>query len=45
VGQKSNAYRDLVGKTERIRPRLKSRRRWEDNIEKDFKETGWEFVA
>lgn len=27
-----------MGKPERIRPLLSSRCRWEDNIEKDFKE-------
>jgi hypothetical protein len=36
-----NAYRILVGKPEGKTPLGRPRRRWEDNIRKDLKETGW----
>jgi hypothetical protein len=39
-----NACRVLVGKPERKRPLGRHRRRWEDNIKMDFKETGCENV-
>jgi hypothetical protein len=34
----------LVGKFEGKRPLTRSRLRWEDNIEMDFKGIGWEGV-
>jgi hypothetical protein len=37
MGEKRNAYRILVGK----RPLGRPRRRWEDNIGMDLRETGW----
>jgi hypothetical protein len=37
-GEKSNAYRILVGK----RPLGKPRRRWVDNIKIDLSEIGWD---
>jgi hypothetical protein len=33
-------YRDLVGRLEGKRPLGRPRRRWEDNIKMDFRETG-----
>jgi hypothetical protein len=36
-----NAYRILVGKLEGKRPLGRPRRRWEDNIRIDLRETGW----
>jgi hypothetical protein len=39
-----NAYNILVGKTEGKRPLGRTRRRWENNIRKAFRETGWEVV-
>jgi hypothetical protein len=38
--EKKNAYRLLVGKPERSRPRGRSRRRWLDNIRMDLVEVG-----
>jgi hypothetical protein len=35
-----NAYKILAGKPERKRPRGRPRRRWEDNIRMDLRETG-----
>jgi hypothetical protein len=35
-GEKRNAYRILVGKSERKRPLGRPRRRWEDNIRMDL---------
>jgi hypothetical protein len=40
-GEKRGAYRILVGKPERKRPRGRPRRRWEDNIKTDLREIGW----
>jgi hypothetical protein len=40
-GEKRNAYRILVGKSERKRPLGRSRRRWEYKIKMDFREIGW----
>jgi hypothetical protein len=37
MGEKSNAYRILVGKPEGKRPRCK----WEDNIKMGLRETAW----
>jgi hypothetical protein len=39
-----NAYKILVGKTERNRPLGRPRRRWDDNIRMDLREIGWEGV-
>jgi hypothetical protein len=40
-GEKSNAYRILVGMPEGKRPLGKPIRRWEDNIKVDLREIGW----
>jgi hypothetical protein len=42
MGDKRNSYNILVGKSEGKRPFGRHRRRWEDNIKIDPKETGWE---
>jgi hypothetical protein len=42
MGKKRNAYRVLVGKPEGNRPLGRPRRRWEDNIKMDIRETGWD---
>jgi hypothetical protein len=39
-GEKRNAYRLLVGKSEGKRPLGKPRRRWVDNIRMDLGEVG-----
>jgi hypothetical protein len=39
-----NAYNNLVGKHEGMSPFGIPRRRWEDNIKMDLRETGWEGV-
>jgi hypothetical protein len=41
MGEKRNAYRLLVGKTEGNRPLGRPRRRWVDNIRMDLGEVGW----
>jgi hypothetical protein len=41
MGEKRNAYRLLVGKSERKRPLGSSRRRGVDNIRMDLGEVGW----
>jgi hypothetical protein len=38
MGEKRNAYRILVGKPEGKKPSGRSRRRWVDNSESDFRE-------
>jgi hypothetical protein len=38
MGEKSNAYRILVGKPEGKRPLGRPRCRWEDNIKVDLRE-------
>jgi hypothetical protein len=38
---KMNAYRILVGKSERKRPLGRQRRRWVNNIKTDLREIGW----
>jgi hypothetical protein len=40
-GEKSNAYRLLVGKPEGKRPVGRPRCRWVDNIRMDLGEVGW----
>jgi hypothetical protein len=40
IGEKRNAYRILVGKPEGKRPPGRPKRRWEDNIKMEFRETG-----
>jgi hypothetical protein len=40
----SNAYTILVGKPERKRPLGRPRHRWEDTVNIDVMETGWEGV-
>jgi hypothetical protein len=43
-GEKSNAYRLLVGKPEGKRPLGRPRRRWLDSIRMDLVEVGWGYV-
>jgi hypothetical protein len=40
-GEKSNAYRLLVGKPEGKRPLGRPKRRWVDNIKMNLGEVGW----
>jgi hypothetical protein len=40
-GEKRNAYRLLVGKSEGKRPLRRPRRRWVDNITMDLGEVEW----
>jgi len=42
MGGKRNLYRVLVGKPEGKRPLGRPTRRWEDNINMDFQEVGYE---
>jgi hypothetical protein len=44
MGEKRNAYRLLVGKSEGKISLGRSRRRWVDNISLDFGEMGWSNV-
>jgi hypothetical protein len=44
MGEMRNAYEILVGRPEGKRPLGRPRRRCEDNITTDIKETEWEFV-
>jgi hypothetical protein len=41
MGKGRGSYWILVGRSEGRRPLGRPRRRWEDNIEMDFKEVGW----
>jgi hypothetical protein len=41
-GEKRNAYRILVGKTEGKITLRKPRRRWVDNIKIDLRDIGWD---
>jgi hypothetical protein len=41
IGEKSNAYRLLVGKPEGKRPLGRPRQRWVDNIKMDLGDIGW----
>jgi hypothetical protein len=40
-GQKRNACRLLIGKSEGKRPLVRQRRRWVDNIKGDLGKMGW----
>jgi hypothetical protein len=40
-GEKTYAYRILMGKPEGKKPLGRPRRRWEDNIKMDLGEIGW----
>jgi hypothetical protein len=40
MGEGRGVHRDLVGKTEGMRPLGRPRRRWEDNIKMNLKEVG-----
>jgi hypothetical protein len=42
MGEKRNAYRILVGKSERKRPFGIPRRRWVDKMKMDLREIGWD---
>jgi hypothetical protein len=44
MGEKSNAYRILVGKPEGKRPLGRPRHRWVDNIKMDLREIGWDGI-
>jgi hypothetical protein len=41
MGEKRNAYRLLVGKSEARRPLGRPRRTWVDNIKMDLVDVGW----
>jgi hypothetical protein len=41
MGEKRNAYRLLVGKSEGKRPLGRPRRKWVDNTGMDLEEVGW----
>jgi hypothetical protein len=41
IGEKRNAYRDLLGKPDGKRLLGRPRRRGEDNIKMDLREIGW----
>jgi hypothetical protein len=41
MGEKSGAYRILVGRPEGRRPLGRPRHRWEDDIKMDLEEVGW----
>jgi hypothetical protein len=41
MGDRSGAYRVLVGRPEGKRPLGRPRRRWENNIKMDLQEVGW----
>jgi hypothetical protein len=41
MGEKRTVYRLLMGKPEGKRPLERPRRRWEDWIRMDLRETGW----
>jgi hypothetical protein len=41
MGEKTGAYRILVGRPEGRRPLGRPWRRWEDNIKMDLQDVGW----
>jgi hypothetical protein len=41
MGEGRNVYKVLVGKPDGKRPLERPRRRWEDGIRMDLRETGW----
>jgi hypothetical protein len=41
MGEKRDAYRILVGESERNRPLGRPRHRWKNNIKMNFREIGW----
>jgi hypothetical protein len=41
MGEERNVYRVLMGKPEEKRPLGRPKRRWEDGIRMDLRETGW----
>jgi hypothetical protein len=41
MGQKRNAYRILVGRSEGKRPLGRPRHSWVDNIKMDLRQIGW----
>jgi hypothetical protein len=41
AGERTGAYRVLVGKSKEKRPLRRPRRRWEDNIKIDLQELRW----
>jgi hypothetical protein len=45
IGEKRNAYKILVGKSEGKRSLGRPRRRWEDNIKMDIRELGWSRIG
>jgi hypothetical protein len=45
MGEKRDAYRILVGEPEGKRQLGRPRRRWEDNIKTNLRETGWGAVG
>jgi hypothetical protein len=42
IGEKRNAYRILVGRSEGKRPLGRQRRRWVNNIKMDLREVEWD---
>jgi hypothetical protein len=42
IGEKRDAYRILVAKSEEKRPLGRPRCRWVDNIKMDLREIGWD---
>jgi hypothetical protein len=42
MGDRSGAYRVLVGRPEGKRPLGRPRHRWENNVKMDLKDVGWE---
>jgi hypothetical protein len=42
MGEKRNAYRELVGKPAGKRPLGRTRHTWVDNIKLDLREIGWD---
>jgi hypothetical protein len=44
VGEKKDAFSNLVGKPDEKRTLGRPRRRWEHNIRMDLKEIGWDCV-